>query len=235
MGILSGMTHEKIHREFGYYVLLFFITAFIGWLWEVGLFWFTNHAFVNRGVYRGPYLPIYGAGGILLCFLLRRLGKKPLWVFLLSALVCSGLEYFTGWFLEYLWGIRWWDYSGHALNLNGRICLVGTVVFGLGGTALICPLLPLYEKLYRTLSQKWRLCLCLFLLLVFIADATYCAVRPNTGPGISSGTSSAFHCLDGRMRARGPTISSRMRNSSCCLCSRWETRSENPAAPHSFP
>ena len=61
--------------RFYFYVLLFFITAFTGWFWEVLLFFFTEHAFINRGVYEGPYLPIYGTGGILLCMLLSRLKK----------------------------------------------------------------------------------------------------------------------------------------------------------------
>lgn len=181
------MTRKKTTHEFDYYVLLFFGLSFIGWLWEVGLYLATEHAFINRGVYRGPYLPIYGAGGLGLCLLLQPLGKKPVWVFLLSMALCSGLEYFTSWFLEQLWGIRWWDYSGHALNLNGRICLLGAAVFGLGGTGLVCLLLPLYDRLYGELPKRWRLALCLALLAVFIADATYCAVRPNTGRGVSQG------------------------------------------------
>lgn len=178
------MRKESIHG-FDYYVLLFFILAFVGWLWEVALFFFTEHAFINRGVYRGPYLPIYGAGGLILVFCLRRLKRRPVWVFLLSMAACSVLEYLTSYFLELRWGIRWWDYSGHFLNLNGRICLAGAVVFGLGGTALVCLFLPLYDKMYRKISGRWRIVLCLALLAVFIADATYCAVRPNTGRGIS--------------------------------------------------
>lgn len=184
-GILTGMMKRKMPHEFDYYVLLFFAMAFIGWLWEVGLFFCTEHAFINRGVYRGPYLPIYGVGGLALCFLLRSFRRKPVRVFLLSMFLCSGLEYFTSWFLERLWGIRWWDYSGHFCNLNGRICLLGAVVFGLGGTALVCLLLPLYDRLYPKLPKKVRTILCLLLLAVFIADITYCAVRPNTGRGIS--------------------------------------------------
>lgn len=181
------MKSEKICRGFEYYALLFFIVSFIGWLWEVVLFFWTEHAFINRGVYRGPYLPIYGVGGLLLCFLLQKRRNRPLSVFLISAAACSVLEYFTSWFLEWLWGIRWWDYSGHFLNLNGRVCLVGAVVFGLGGTVLVCLLLPLYDRLYERIPGKWRLVLCLVLLLAFIADATYCAVQPNTGQGITWG------------------------------------------------
>ena len=180
------MKKKLIFREFDYYALLFFLLAFIGWVWEVLLYLCTAHAFINRGVYRGPYLPIYGVGGLLLVFLFRKLRRKPLRVFFLSAGLCSVLEYFTSWFLEALWGIRWWDYSGHFLNLNGRICLVGAMVFGLGGTALVCLILPLYDRIYERIARKWRVAACLFLLLVFIVDATYCAVRPNTGWGISS-------------------------------------------------
>ncbi|MCM1266693.1 MAG: putative ABC transporter permease [Bacteroidales bacterium] len=170
---------------FDFYVLLFFLTAFAGWAWEVILFLFTKHAFVNRGVYEGPYLPIYGVGGLLLCILLFRLRKKPFLVFVLSLLLCTVLEYLTSLFLERRWGVRWWDYSGHFLNLNGRVCLLGAVFFGLGGTALVCLLLPFFEKLYGRIPQKWRTACCLLLLLLFIADGAWCATHPNTGAGIS--------------------------------------------------
>ncbi len=180
------------HREFDYYALLFFALAFVGWLWEVLLFFCTEHAFINRGVYRGPYLPVYGVGGLLICFLLRRLKKKPLLVFLFSMLICSVLEYFTSYLFERRFGTRWWDYSEHFLNLNGRVCLLGAVVFGLGGTALVCVFLPFYERIYEKIPGRWRAALCILLLLVFVADATYCAVRPNTGDGISSKSGAEF-------------------------------------------
>lgn len=176
---------KKEIRTFDYYVLLFFSLAFTGWVWEVLLFYITDHAFINRGVYRGPYLPIYGTGGLLLCFFFRSFRKKPLLVFFLSMILCSVLEYFTSYFLEMRWGIRWWDYSGHSLNINGRICLLGALVFGAGGTALICLLLPFYNRIYEKISRRRRYLLCLILLLLFIADAIYCAVKPNAGRGIT--------------------------------------------------
>lgn len=185
IGHSENMKRKPTSDCFIFYVLLFFITAFAGWLWEVLLFLFTEHAFINRGVYEGPYLPIYGAGGLLLCILFSHIRKKPLLVFVLSMTVCTILEYLTSFFLERKWGIRWWDYSGHFLNLSGRVCLLGAVVFGLGGTILVCLFLPIYEKLYERISPKWRIITALFLLLVFIADGARCAMRPNTGSGIS--------------------------------------------------
>lgn len=179
------MKRKDLHY-FDYYVLLFFVLAFIGWIWEVALFCFTDHALINRGVYRGPYLPIYGVGGLLLCLFLGRLRRRPAAVFLISMLICSLLEYFTSYFLEKRWGIRWWDYSGHFLNLQGRICLLGAIFFGLGGAILVCVLLPLYERWYPRIPRGWRIGLTLLLLAIFVLDATYCAMRPNVGKGITS-------------------------------------------------
>lgn len=172
-------------RSFDFYVLLFFLLSFAGWLWEVGIYLVTEHAWINRGIYLGPYLPIYGAGGLLLWFLLHRIHEKKLLTFLLSAAVCSVVEYAASVFLEWKWGMRWWDYSEFALNLNGRICLVGAACFGLGGMLLNCYLMPAYMRVYHKIAPRKRLILCGILLFVFIADATYCAVSPNRGRGIA--------------------------------------------------
>lgn len=180
------MRKKRLPHEFEYYVLLFFLLAFAGWLWEVILYVFTEHAFINRGVYRGPYLPIYGVGGLLLCLLFSSYRKKPVRVFFLSMLLCSVLEYLTSFFLERRFGVRWWDYSGHFLNVSGRICLLGAVMFGLLGSVLVCLFLPFYEKMYGRVPRKWRMALCLVFLLIFVMDAAYCAVHPNVGKGISS-------------------------------------------------
>lgn len=180
----SDIFHPTI-RTFDFYVILFFLISLVGWLWEVAIYLVTEHAWINRGVYLGPYLPIYGAGGLLLWFLLQRLHKKKFLTFLLSAAVCSVVEYGTSVFLEWKWGMRWWDYSEFAMNLNGRICLLGAICFGLGGMLLNCYLMPAYMRIYHKILPGWRRALCCILLLVFILDATYCAVSPNKGHGVA--------------------------------------------------
>lgn len=179
------MRKENAAFQFDYYALLFFALSFLGWLWEVLLYFVTEHRFINRGVYEGPYLPVYGVGGLLLCFLLHSWQKKPFRVFLSSALACGALEYLTSFFLERKWGIRWWDYSGHLLNISGRICLLGVSAFGLGGMLLICCFLPFYKKWYQRIPVRLRTVLCILLVLVFAADAARCAIYPNMGYGIT--------------------------------------------------
>lgn len=151
----------------------------IGWLWEVGLYFVLDQRFVNRGILMGPWLPIYGGGGLFLYFLLYRLKKYPLLIFLLAALVCSALEYFCSWFMEELWGRRWWDYSDYFMNLDGRVCLLGAVVFGAGALLLVYFFVPRFEKLYEKLPPRIRKTAGLILLLLFLADAAYAAAAPN--------------------------------------------------------
>ena len=180
------MKKKLILRPFDYYALLFFTTAFAGWLWEVLLYVVTDHTFVNRGVYRGPYLPIYGVGCVILILFLHKMRRQPGFVFVISCLLCSTLEYFSGVWLEKKWGIRWWDYSEHKFNIQGHICLTSAIGFGLGGVFLICLIQPIFNKYYHRMTSKMRVTLCVLFLLVFIADAAYSAATPNTGAHIST-------------------------------------------------
>lgn len=181
----SRLTRKTIGFCFFYYIWLFSFLSFLGWLWEVCLYLATTGQFVNRGILTGPWLPIYGAGGLFLYFLLYRFKKHPVLIFLLAAMICCTLEYFCSWFLERLWGIRWWDYSHYFANLNGRICLAGAVAFSLGALLGIYLFIPWFEKIYEKIPPCIRKTVGVILLLLFVADGAYAAARPNAGWGIT--------------------------------------------------
>ncbi len=170
---------------FDYYVLLFFCLSFLGWLWEVLLCLFSGAGFVNRGVYYGPYLPVYGIGGLLLMLLFHAKRKQPFFVFFASALLCTALEYAAAVWLEYRWGVRWWDYSGSFLNVDGKICFLCSVGFGIGGVLLICFFQPLYHKFYHKMTRGMRIVLCILLIILFVMDAAYSIIKPNSGANIT--------------------------------------------------
>lgn len=166
-------------------ILIFFTFACIGWLWEVSLHLFTNGEFVNRGVSYGPWLPIYGVGGVLVLVALKRLRNKPALTFVATMLLCGIVEYFTSLFLEKANGMRWWDYSGYFMNLNGRICLEGLLVFALGGCAAIYLIAPALDNLFKKIPQKHKITICTILVTLFLADQAYAHFVPNTGRGIT--------------------------------------------------
>lgn len=167
------------------YILFFFTFSFIGWIWEVLLFLFNTGKFTNRGVLLGPYLPIYGSGGIAILLLLKKFYKKPILTFVLSMTICSVIEYFTSWYLEFTTGLRWWDYSQYFLNINGRICLEGSLIFGFAGCLVIYLLAPKLKKLYNKINIKLQIISCTVFLIIFIIDVVYSNINPNTGEGIT--------------------------------------------------
>lgn len=167
------------------YILFFFTFSFLGWVWEVVFHLFLDRAFVNRGLLTGPWLPIYGVGGLLILIFLKPFAKRPPLLFLLITAACSVLEYTAGWLLERIWSLRWWDYSACFMNLNGRICLGASLLFSTGGCLLIYVLAPRLDDFYLHLSKSLRLLLCVVLSLLFIADAFHAVGHPNTGRGIT--------------------------------------------------
>lgn len=169
-------------------ILMFFSFSVIGWLWEVSLHLFGEGVFVNRGFFHGPWLPIYGTGGILILVLLKKFVDRPLAAFFLAVAVCGTVEYFVGLFLWEFKNMYWWNYSGYFLNLHGRICAEGLIVFGLGGCAFLYLIAPLFDELFRKIPKKTALVLCIVLLSLFAADTVWSLIQPNSGAGITDYT-----------------------------------------------
>lgn len=181
-----GTSHFLRYYSIWSMIVIFFALSFIGWLWEVSLHLVIDGEFVNRGVMHGPWLPIYGAGSVLILLLLHRFRKHPVVEFFAIIVLCGGVEYSASYLLEQLHhGVRWWDYTGYFLNLNGRICAEGLLVFGIGGMAMVYLLAPILDSLIRKIPIKKLALVCAVLLSVFFADQIYSTIHPNQGKGIT--------------------------------------------------
>ena len=186
--------HYMRHYSICSLILLFFIFSFIGWLWEVSLHLISDGVFVNRGVLHGPWLPIYGSGGILIVTVLKKLRKNPVLEFAGIVILCGIVEYGTSYYLEMAHhGEKWWDYSGYFLNLNGRICAEGLLVFGIGGIAIVYILAPLLDNVIKRIHLKLLIPACVVLLILFAGDQVYSGKHPNTGKGITDYQSRLHH------------------------------------------
>lgn len=171
-------------------IIFFFIFSFIGWLWEVSLFLFRDGIFVNRGTLHGPWLPIYGFGCTIIILLtkikaVRRMLKNPTLTFCVIVVLCSIIEYVTSWYIEYQTGLRYWDYTGIFLNLNGRICFECSMFFGIGGALCVYIVAPFLEKKIQKLTTKVKIILCTILVSTICTDYIYSLQYPNVGEGIT--------------------------------------------------
>ncbi|MCQ2533365.1 MAG: hypothetical protein MJ172_02190 [Clostridia bacterium] len=166
-------------------ILFFFTFAFVGWCWEVFYKLLNEGIIVNRGMLNGPWLPIYGFGGVIIIMLLKPLRHKPFILFLGAFVACGILEYGTSWAMEMMFDTKWWDYAGYFLNINGRVCLEGLFVFGLAGVGFTYIFAPLLDNLYAHLNKEKRKVIIPVLLTVFAVDFGWSLVHPNTGVGIT--------------------------------------------------
>ena len=177
--------HYMRHYSLSSLAMLFFIFSNFGWTWELFYYFLMKGQLINRGFNHGPWLPIYGFGGLIVLLALHRVRSRPVIFFFATIISCGAVEYFTSWILEVCFDKKWWDYSGYFLNLNGRICAEGLFVFGVCGLAFIYVLAPLLDNLIRKINRRVLLPLAVTLMLIMAADFVYSNIVPNTGYGIT--------------------------------------------------
>lgn len=135
--------------------LYFFLYAIIGWICEVIYCSIPEKKFINRGFLNGPYCPIYGVGAIIIITFLMPYVDNPILVFLIGVILTSALEYITSWGMEKLFHAKWWDYSEHKFNINGRVCLLNSVLFGMMCVVLMYIVHPFVNSLVESFSSLW--------------------------------------------------------------------------------
>ncbi len=164
-------------------LLLFFTLSAAGWVWEVLFTVLSTGQLVNRGFFHGPWLPVYGVGGLLMLLLLGR--RQQSWLlFPLCALLGCGVEYAVSVLLEALFHARWWDYSGWAGNLDGRVCLASAAAFGAAGWLLVRRAGPRLCGTLSAMPVRPRAVLCRTLCILFALDAAVSMTVPNMGGGV---------------------------------------------------
>ena len=165
------------------WLLLFYLFSVAGWVWEVLLTALATGQWVNRGMLRGPWLPVYGAGGMLMAALLRSRRNRGTVPFL-AALAGGGVEYATALALELRFRQRWWDYTGLPGSLQGRVCLASLLGFALAGWVLAW-LTPRLDRRLKRLNGGIRTAVCRSVSLIFALDWSLSLLWPNAGTGIT--------------------------------------------------
>ena len=154
-----------------YVFLLFIIYSFVGYIVEIINCSFNSKKLVlNRGFFLWPYLPIYGVSCILMGSFIIRYKSDLLTVFVMSAFVCTTVEYITSYVLEKIFKARWWDYSDRKFNLEGRVCLGNAFLFGVGGVIFTYVLNPFVVSMLDKLPILVLRIVSITLMVIFLVD-----------------------------------------------------------------
>lgn len=143
-------------------------------LWHDGA-WESHSATVI-----GPFCIVYGLGAVVMYVLALSLqGRSLLVQFALYSLVGALVEFEAGLFQELCFGSSSWNYSHQPLNVDGKISLQMSLIWGVLGVAFARFALPLLLRLLtRMQGRGWRVaCGILSVLMAANLLLTTCAVK----------------------------------------------------------
>ena len=136
-------------------IIYFIIYSIIGFIIE------TTFGLITKGVIEsrknflyGPFCCIYGVGGLVAIVGLQKFKKNNYTIFLGGAIIGSVVEYFISLIGEFIFHIKWWDYSNLPFNINGRICIAFSVLWGFLAIFFVRNLHPHVEKFVNKFSKK---------------------------------------------------------------------------------
>ena len=164
---------EKIFEILAY----FLIYSFLGWIMESIFRSIIEKKIINTGFLKGPICPIYGIGAIIMFTFLRGLENNIILLFLVSIIILTLWEYIVGVLLEKIFHTRYWDYSDHKFNIQGRICLNNSIYWGILGVLFVKYIHPNIQKLVEKIDINLLYFIVTILMIVFIVDAISSIVK----------------------------------------------------------
>lgn len=113
------------------WLFFFYFYCFVGWCIESAYVSLRTRKLTNRGFMRGPFLPLYGSGAIMMLVVSMPFQEYLPLVYVAGCIGATALEYVTGVTMEALFKVRYWDYSDKKFNFQGHICLGTSLAWGL--------------------------------------------------------------------------------------------------------
>lgn len=157
----------KLFSSYVYFILY----SFIGWVWETVITTIDTGVLQKRGFLDVPLLPIYGFAITFIVTLFYNKGYSIPKIFFGSAMITSIQEFITSWVMEKMFHQVWWDYSQMRFQIQGRVCLIGAITFGVASVLIVQLVHPKIDSLVRRfLDQEKSRKLCLISAGIIILD-----------------------------------------------------------------
>ncbi|MBO6231563.1 MAG: putative ABC transporter permease [Ruminiclostridium sp.] len=149
---------------------MFFIFCNYGWVQESIIESLYHRRPINRGFLKGPYIPIYGIGGMVILILCMPFKENGFAVYFVGLLSCTVLEYFVGWLMEKLFHKQFWDYSMLRLTYKNRISLLSSLFWGLLALFMVYVLYGVMDWLVGVADPVFMLSYDIAMGIAMIAD-----------------------------------------------------------------
>lgn len=140
--------------HFNSWLVYFYFYCICGWIFESTYVSLSNRKWINRGFMKGPWLPLYGSGAVIILLVTLPFQQYPVAVYFAGAITATILEYFTGVVMLKLFKVRYWDYSHRKIQFQGHICLVSTIAWGFLSLLMVYVVHKPVVKLVNSWNQE---------------------------------------------------------------------------------
>lgn len=140
--------------HFNNWLVYFYFYCICGWIFESTYVSLSNRKWINRGFMKGPWLPLYGSGAVVILLVTLPFQQYPVAVYFAGAITATILEYFTGVVMLKLFKVRYWDYSHRKIQFQGHICLVSTIAWGFLSLLMVYVVHKPVVKLVNSWNQE---------------------------------------------------------------------------------
>ncbi len=158
--------------HFNSWLVYFYFYCIVGWIFESGNVSIRQRKWVNRGFMRGPWLPLYGSGALVILIVSLPFEGHPVAIYFASAIAATVLEYITGVVMLMLFKVRYWDYRYRKIQFQGHICLVSTIVWGFLGLLMVYIIHPPVVKLVNSWNAEVVSVITFLITLLIVYDFT---------------------------------------------------------------
>ena len=159
--------------QFAQMLFMFFLFCNIGWVQESTIESLYHRRPINRGFLHGPYIPIYGVGGLAILFMCMPFKDNGFMVYFVGLLGCTVLEYFVGWLLEKIFHKQFWDYSMLKFTYKNRISLLSSLFWGLLSLFMVYVLYGIIVEVVRLLPYQAIIGYDLIMTAAMVIDTIY--------------------------------------------------------------
>ncbi len=154
------------------WLFFFYMYCFFGWCFESAFVSLKSKKWVNRGFMRGPFLPIYGSGAIMMLVVSMPFRDNVFLTYIAGVIGATALEYVTGVTMEALFKVRYWDYSNKRFNFQGHICLRSSVAWGFFTILMTRVIHAPIEQMVMSIPGRILVLVTVILTVYIVADFT---------------------------------------------------------------
>lgn len=165
-------------NDIGIELLTYFVIySFAGWILESCFRSLCEKKIINSGFLKGPFCPIYGVGAIIMYVFLDSFQDQIILLFFTSLVVLTVWEYVVGIYLEKVFHTKYWDYSDHKFNFQGRICLTNSIYWGILGVVFVRYIHPFVQMKMVLINPRYLVLAIYVLSIIIIADAVQSIIK----------------------------------------------------------